>query len=178
MRRETLSKSERLCSDRRIDALFTGGRRGTVSPLRFCWTVEAVTEAAGATAAGAMVETEGVKTEAEVGAVTEAAGVKAAAGSEAAVTVADLVAHRPQAAVSVLFSVPKKAFKKAWTRNLLKRRMRESYRRRKHDLVAAAQETGRHIDIALICLPAAQPPDFTAIDNAIARILEKILARS
>jgi ribonuclease P protein component len=57
------------------------------------------------------------------------------------------------AAVSVLFSVPKKSFKRAWKRNLIKRRMRESFRTRKHALVAAATAAGRHIDIALICSP-------------------------
>jgi hypothetical protein len=91
--------------------------------------------------------------------------------------------------VSVLFSAPKKAFKRAWRRNLAKRRMRESYRQRKHPLVTRALAAGLSIDIALICSPPrekegrkrAEPqsvPDFKTIDNAIATILEKILARS
>lgn len=111
-----------------------------------------------------------------------------------------------KAAVSVLFSVPKKAFKRAWKRNLIKRRMRESYRQRKHDLVAAVTAAGRHIDIALICFPAevkgakhtasvkgakkapnakknttsavVEVPDFKTIDNAIAAILEQIATRN
>ncbi len=88
--------------------------------------------------------------------------------------------------VSVLFSVPKKVFKRAWKRNLVKRRMRESYRQRKHELLAAAQAAGRQIDIALICSPAAAKgnaastpiPDFKTIDNAVGTILAKILERS
>lgn len=90
-----------------------------------------------------------------------------------------------EAGVSVLFSVPKKAFKRAWRRNLIRRRMKESYRVRKHSLVAAAHDAGVRIDIALICFPPGakatkrrsptiETPDFKTIDNAIANILEKI----
>ena len=141
-RRETLHKSERLCSERRIDALFSGGRRGTVAPLRFCFLVSEGGEAAAAT--GVAVSGEAVSGE---------------------------------AAVSVLFSVPKKAFKRAWKRNLIKRRMRESYRKRKHALADAVRASGRHIDIALICMPSEEIPDYATIDNAIAKILDKIPAR-
>jgi hypothetical protein len=67
--------------------------------------------------------------------------------------------------------------------------MRESYRQRKHALVAKSHEAGLHIDIALICSPPAGAkevrkrgvpqtvPDFKTIDNAIATILEKIMER-
>lgn len=111
------------------------------------------------------------------------------------------------ARVSVLFSVPKKIFKRAHDRNLLKRRMRESYRTRKGALIELAAARGLRIDIALICSPNAsapgssgasgapgspapartpknaprpQPeiPDFKTIDNAIQRILEQIAARA
>ncbi len=143
MKRYTLSKSERLCSERRIDALFSDGRRGSVGPLRFCWVATAT----------------------------------AAAGS----------AEEADTAVSVLFSVPKKAFKRAWKRNLIKRRMRESYRLNKSDLVAHLAAEGRHIDLALICsvppaaknAPAPSPsiPDYKSISDAVSEILCQISAR-
>jgi hypothetical protein len=109
--------------------------------------------------------------------------------------------------VSVLFSVPKKIFKQAWKRNLIKRRMRESYRTRKHELVAVVTAARQHIDIALICSPpvakgdaagggkgssagakrnaaartgagtGAAIPDFKTVDNAIEKILAKVLER-
>lgn len=140
--KNTLAKSERLSSERRIDALFSGGRRGVAGPLKFCWTASTDPDAQN-------------------------------------------MSQPMEAAVSVLFSVPKKSFKKAWKRNLLKRRMRESYRLSKHTLVTAAQATGKHIDIALICAPAGakggaatnQTPDFKSIDDAVAKILGKILER-
>ncbi|MDR2912800.1 MAG: ribonuclease P protein component [Alistipes sp.] len=167
--RNTLSKSERLCSEKRIGALFAGGRRGGAGPLKFCCIAGAADD------------------DAQVG------------------------------GVSVLFSVPKKVFKRAWKRNLIKRRMRDSYRCRKHELAALAAASGRHIDIAFICSPVAEArsknagggaaakkdnavaakktetvrkkggnakkpvpeiPDFKTIDNAIGKILDQILARS
>ncbi len=123
----TLHKSERLCSERRIEALFSGGRRGFVHPLKYCWIA-----------------------------------AEAAEGD---------------APVSVMFSVPKKAFKRAWKRNLIKRRIKESYRRRKQALVEKSAASGRRIDIAFIC-PADEIPDFKTLDHAVERILEQILARS
>ncbi len=95
--------------------------------------------------------------------------------------------------VAVMFSVPKKAFKKAWKRNLIKRRMKESYRRRKEALAAKTVENGVRIDIAFICAGIPVPgeksakkrtpipveiPDFKTIDDAIAKILEQILTRN
>ncbi len=49
-------------------------------------------------------------------------------------------------AVKVAFSVPKRLFKKAVTRNLLKRRMREAYRKNK------IHETGLDVTCSLIFL--------------------------
>ncbi len=50
--------------------------------------------------------------------------------------------------VSVLFSVPKHLFKLAHDRNLLKRRMREAYRKNKHSLVQLCCEHQKKLFIA------------------------------
>ncbi len=104
------------------------------------------------------------------------------------------------AAVAIMVSVPKKMFKRAWKRNLIKRRIKESYRRRKQPLIEKAAAAGRHIDIAFICIPTGEKgqtgvkgakqtakrrgpvsleiPDFKTIDHAVAKIIGQILERS
>ena len=68
----------------------------------------------------------------------------------------------------ILVSVPKRLFKRAVKRNLLKRRIRESYRMQKHMLGA---EHGT--DIMLIYNTKAILP-FREIYETVGRILEKI----
>ncbi len=121
-----LPKSERLCSTKRIDALFARGRRTGVGPVKCCYLVS---------------EGEG------------------------------------EGDVSVMFSVPKKLFKRAWERNLIKRRMRDSYRHRKETLTVQAKATSRNFELALIC-SSSEIPDYKTIDDAITRILSQILAHS
>ncbi len=142
---EKLSRSERIRSDRRIDALFKEGRWGSAGTLKYCFR-------------------------------TEAAAISADGNWRVSVS-----------AVSILVSVPKKSFKRAWKRNLIKRRIKESYRRRKQPLTEKSAAAGKHIDIAFICAPvvekdtprsAIEIPDFKTIDDAIAKILEQILERS
>lgn len=105
-----------------------------MGPLRFCW-IERADDDAGVEAKGAPE-------------------VAASAGTDGRASVrVDLRDAAGDATVSVLFTVPKKVFKRAWKRNLIKRRMRESYRQRKHELAAVALSLGRRIDIALVCMP-------------------------
>ena len=78
-----------------------------------------------------------------------------------------------QAAVSVLFSVPKRNIKRAVGRNLLKRRTREAYRLGKLDLLHKATEKGLHVDIALI-YSHKEPLEYTPLSNAVQKILAKI----
>jgi ribonuclease P protein component len=53
--------------------------------------------------------------------------------------------------VKLLISVPKKYFAKATDRNLIKRRIREAYRKNKSDLCShLTKETSKSIDIAII----------------------------
>jgi ribonuclease P protein component len=52
--------------------------------------------------------------------------------------------------VRVLISVPKRYFKKAVDRNLIRRRIREAYRQNKTSLINSLQGSGKHIDLAII----------------------------
>ena len=75
--------------------------------------------------------------------------------------------RRPDAEVSrIMVSVPKRSFKRAVKRNLLKRRMRESYRLQKEKLAP-----GR--DLMLIYTDRELLP-FTAIHAAVGAALETI----
>ncbi len=57
------------------------------------------------------------------------------------------------AAASILISVPKKRFKRAVKRNLVKRQVREAYRKNKHLLLAALASRGtKRLIIAFIWL--------------------------
>lgn len=78
--------------------------------------------------------------------------------------------------VEVLFSVPKRFLKRANRRNLLKRRMRESYRLSKSSLQSLATERGRAVRIALIYISKEELP-YKTINNAITRILAEIAER-
>lgn len=50
----------------------------------------------------------------------------------------------------VLVTVPKRHFKRAVDRNLMRRRIREAWRRNKEPLLAILRHKGRHADLAII----------------------------
>jgi ribonuclease P protein component len=52
--------------------------------------------------------------------------------------------------VRVLITVPKRHFKKAVDRNLMRRRLKEAWRKKKPPLIILMQQGGRRADIALI----------------------------
>lgn len=78
--------------------------------------------------------------------------------------------------VEALFSVPKRNHKRANRRNLLRRRMRESFRLAKASLVAIAHERGLKVSIAMIYVSKEELP-YNTIDNAITRILTEVADR-
>ena len=58
----------------------------------------------------------------------------------------------PVEAASILISVPKKRFKRAVKRNLVKRQVREAYRKNKHLLLDALASRNKRLIIAFIWL--------------------------
>ncbi|MGE5349450.1 MAG: ribonuclease P protein component [Actinomycetota bacterium] len=75
--------------------------------------------------------------------------------------------------VRVLITVPRRHFKKAVDRNLMRRRLREAWRKNKEPLFALMKEKGRTADIALIWTDIMiRPYDYTekCIKEAIARV--------
>lgn len=87
-----------------------------------------------------------------------------------------IVEESAAAGVAVLFSVPKRLHKRANKRNLLRRRMRESYRLSKEALVAAAESRGLVIKIAFIYV-SKEELTYKAINDAIVNILAEIQER-
>ena len=68
----------------------------------------------------------------------------------------------------IMVSVPKKLFKRAVKRNLLKRRIRESWRRQKHDL-----NVQQSVDILFI-YPKKEIQTYLQIYAAVGEIIDKI----
>lgn len=66
----------------------------------------------------------------------------------------------------IMVSVPKKLFKRAVKRNLLKRRLRECYRRQKHDLIAK-------VDL-LLTYSTPEMLTYDEIYAAVAQVIEKV----
>lgn len=73
----------------------------------------------------------------------------------------------------VAVSVPKKGFRHATDRNLLKRRIRESYRRRKYRLYFFLREEGISITFILI-YRSSKIADYDSIDRAVEEVIEKL----
>lgn len=73
----------------------------------------------------------------------------------------------------VCFSVSKRGFKLAVTRNLIKRRMREAYRRNKNILYEYL--TSENIQIAfIVILRGNSIPDYKAIEKSIIDVINKL----
>ena len=75
----------------------------------------------------------------------------------------------------VLVSVSKKRFKRANMRNLIKRRIREAYRRHKDALYQNLDENNVHLTLALIYLPKEEL-EFASIEKGIVKLMDKLMA--
>ena len=75
--------------------------------------------------------------------------------------------------LKILFAVPKKKVRLASTRNLIKRRIKESFRQRKGDLLYELQVADRKILVSLVYV-AKEPKDYFFIDQKIDEILIEI----
>jgi ribonuclease P protein component len=73
----------------------------------------------------------------------------------------------------VVFTVPKKRFRHAVTRNLIKRRMREAYRRNKKPLYEHLLRENIHIFFVVI-LKVNSVPDYFKIEKSIIEMINKI----
>ncbi len=77
--------------------------------------------------------------------------------------------------VRVAFSVTKKGFRLAVMRNLIKRRMREAYRKNKSKLYLSLKEKNVNISLFII-LRTDLVPDYKSIEKSMAEALAKIMA--
>ncbi len=71
-----------------------------------------------------------------------------------------------------MFVVPKKKFKRAHDRNLLKRRMREAYRINKNSFYAALNEKGLKVSFALIYM-SGKADTYAVIQKSLIDLLSQ-----
>jgi len=75
----------------------------------------------------------------------------------------------------VAFSVPKKSFKRAVKRNLIKRRIREAYRKNKQPLYEYLVKANKKI-IFIIIYKGDFIPDYTSVEKSVKQIFEKLIS--
>ena len=78
--------------------------------------------------------------------------------------------------VQIAFSVTKRGFRLAVTRNLIKRRIREAYRKNKYILYEDLDKSGKKIVFMLI-LKGTIIPDYQTVEKSIKEVFGKLLSQ-
>ena len=78
--------------------------------------------------------------------------------------------------VKTLFSVPRRRFKRAVDRNLLKRRMREVFRKNKTELYSLFNRNNKGINLMFI-YQMQEIQDYKEIENKIVLLLNELLSK-
>jgi ribonuclease P protein component len=76
--------------------------------------------------------------------------------------------------VQVVFTVPKRGFKLAVSRNLIKRRMREAYRKNKYPLCEYLISANKKLVFAMI-FKGNSIPDYEAVERSMKEIINKLI---
>jgi ribonuclease P protein component len=76
----------------------------------------------------------------------------------------------------IAFSVSKRSFRLAVTRNMIKRRMREAYRKNKYLLYEFLAAENKQI-VLIVIMKGNMVPDYTAIEKSSNEMLNKLIAR-
>ena len=150
----TLAKSERLSGKKQVAALLSNGKWGTLGRFRYCWLPHNTTVPA-ASAEGTPPEGRNTRGSIAGGPSRRDGGVSPKG---------ELPQEESLLPARIMVSVPKRLFKRAVKRNLLKRRIREAYRVRKIEGVDVFFQYN-----------SPEIADFAAISADVAAILQHIV---
>lgn len=77
------------------------------------------------------------------------------------------------AGINVVFSVPKKKFKRAVDRNQIKRMLREVYRQNKHKCIEAVENQNANVSLFLVYL-GKEIPQYKVVEDKIILLLNRL----